>query len=388
MLRALALVALVTLTDARLTKEERLDRHLKLYSELKGTEPVSGVLPKVFKDIKLPMSDGTRLSTIVLSPPFSKAEKWPAVIDRSPYGHFATELLADIFLLFGFVSVEQDMRGAGKSEGNFSLWHSDATDGADTLAWIAAQPWSDGRVFEIGASADGIAAEMMAMSAPPSLKGQFIIFATAEARDTFYPGGAYRQGLIDGWLKGTFGPSSDHPQWEWLIAETKRNEAPGPWWNNVTMFPTQWANITWPTVGWAGWYDIFLKGNLLAFEGVQKKADPKAPPRPHPHSLRPTTAPIAPSPRLCRCAASRTSSSTRAATARTPQPPSRATASRAARRCPSCSASRPSPVRCTTTPPKCRRCALTRTRRLPLAAARSHAEAAEPGSRALRTWTT
>lgn len=270
------LLTLLTTADARLSKVERLERHIRMHAELKGTEPASGIIPSVFKDIQLPMRDGTKLSTIAISPPFSSATKWPAVIDRSPYGHFATELLADIFLLFGFVSVEQDMRGSGKSDGNFSLWHSDANDGADTLAWITAQPWSDGRVFEIGASADGIAAEMMGMSHPKSLMGQFIIFATAEARDTFYPGGAYRQGLIDGWLHGTFGPSSDHPQWESLIAETKTNEAPGKWWDNVTMFPDEWQDITWPTVHWAGWFDIFLKGNLLAFEGVQKKAAPSA----------------------------------------------------------------------------------------------------------------
>ena len=43
--------------------------------------------------------------------------KYTAVIDRSPYGQFAIEMLADIFLLWGMVAVRQDMRGTCKSEG-------------------------------------------------------------------------------------------------------------------------------------------------------------------------------------------------------------------------------------------------------------------------------
>lgn len=71
------------------------------------------------------------------------------------------------------------MRGTCKSEGNFTLWRSDAADAFDTMAWISASNWSDGRVFSIGASADGIASFQMPMDGPPQLKGQFIIVATA-----------------------------------------------------------------------------------------------------------------------------------------------------------------------------------------------------------------
>src|SRR5215216_6256219 len=42
--------------------------------------------------------------------------------------------------------VVQDVRGRFSSEGEFDLHFHEATDGADTIAWAPAQPWSTGIV--------------------------------------------------------------------------------------------------------------------------------------------------------------------------------------------------------------------------------------------------
>ncbi len=223
--------------------------------------------PQVFQELMLPMRDGVKLHTIALSPLFSSKKKWPTVIDRSPYGAFNTELLADLYLLFDFAAVSQDMRGCCQSEGNFTVWHSDENDGLDTVAWILKQPWSDGTVYQIGASADGIGAFELAKGHPTALAGQFIIFATAEARRTFLPGGTYRQNLIEKWLKGTV-PN----QAQGLIDFIKTQEAPSSWWDAVEIKGDQFNAITWPTVHWAGWFDIFLHGHLYSYDGFQKHA--------------------------------------------------------------------------------------------------------------------
>ena len=47
-----------------------------------------------------------------------KGHKYTTVIDRSPYGQTATELIADVFVPFGYASVGQDFRGTERSEGN------------------------------------------------------------------------------------------------------------------------------------------------------------------------------------------------------------------------------------------------------------------------------
>ena len=95
--------------------------HLPISATLTPEEQqVKGFFPKVWKTYMVPMSDGVHLHTNVISPFGSSKTQWPVVIDRSPYGGMHTELLADIFLIYDFIAIGQDMRGTCKSEGNFS----------------------------------------------------------------------------------------------------------------------------------------------------------------------------------------------------------------------------------------------------------------------------
>jgi uncharacterized protein len=234
-----------------------------------------GIFPKVFKAYMVPMSDGVHLHTNVISPPFSGKTKWPAVIDRSPYGGAKTELLADIFLLFDFIAIGQDMRGTCLSEGNFSVFHTDQKDGNDTINWLVEQEWSDGRVFEIGASADGIASLELAIASPKPLQAQFIIFATGEAEETFFPGGAYRYALIEKWINGTI-----PDQAPFVLNSIMKHEGPSKsFWGAVELsggrgVKRKFNRVKWPVVMWAGWYDIFEQGNLETFDGIQHESDP------------------------------------------------------------------------------------------------------------------
>lgn len=84
-------------------------------------------------------------------------QKLTTIVDRSPYGYTHLELMIDLFLPYGFMTVGQDMRGTPKSEGNFTIWHSDANDSQDLGDWIIQQEWSNGKIFSFGASADGLA---------------------------------------------------------------------------------------------------------------------------------------------------------------------------------------------------------------------------------------
>jgi uncharacterized protein len=99
------------------------------------------------------MRDGVKLHTRVVLP--KREGQFPTVLDRSPYGYNHSEILIDVYTLLGFAAVGQDMRGTLKSEGNFTLFHGEGDDGMDTINWIREQPWSDGRIFTFGGSADG-----------------------------------------------------------------------------------------------------------------------------------------------------------------------------------------------------------------------------------------
>ena len=53
-------------------------------------------------------------------------------------------------------------------------------DGYDTVEWIAAQDWSDGKVGLYGFSALGISANFAVASKPPHLKCAVVMVATAD----------------------------------------------------------------------------------------------------------------------------------------------------------------------------------------------------------------
>jgi uncharacterized protein len=96
--------------------------------------------------VMVPMRDGVRLATDVYRPTEGPT---PTLLTRTPYNKDVVAGFSDDLDLFralrvGYAVVAQDVRGRFASEGTFDAYHQEAADGADTIAWIAAQPWSDG----------------------------------------------------------------------------------------------------------------------------------------------------------------------------------------------------------------------------------------------------
>jgi len=129
----------------------------------------------------VPMSDGVQLHTEVDLPPFhDPTKRITAVLERSPYGANAEELIADIFgEVLGYASIRQDFRGTKQSQGEFMAWHDSASDAYDTIEWITKQSWSNGVIFTTGASADAIDELAQLPSPHPALRGQVVIFAVS-----------------------------------------------------------------------------------------------------------------------------------------------------------------------------------------------------------------
>lgn len=241
-----------------------------------GLAPYNKSVPPLNAPIPIPvmirMRDGVDLHTIYMTP--GKEDKtYSTVIDRSPYGATGTELIADVFLPLGYASIEQDFRGTYKSGGKFDLWRKCYNDTYDTVQWIIRQKWSNGKIHIVGGSADGIASLVMAAHPPiEQLVSQFIIWATSEPYLSVYPGGAYRKGLIDNWLNHYIKKTNATA----LEEEARSHESPlDPWWNAVTP-DKSYSNVKAPTVFWAGWYDIFLNGNLVSYEGWKTRTDGKS----------------------------------------------------------------------------------------------------------------
>lgn len=132
------------------------------------------------KSIMVPMRDGVRLSTDLYLPQGIEG-RVPAILVRTPYGKnswrkedgdgglSAVSKPAYFFTGQGFAVVVQDLRGRYESEGTFVFLGGDRKDGVDTLAWIAAQPWSNGKVGMYGCSYLGEVQYQLATQRDPRL---------------------------------------------------------------------------------------------------------------------------------------------------------------------------------------------------------------------------
>ena len=124
------------------------DEAEKLRSRLK-------TIATVEKKLMIPMRDGVRLATDVYLPAEGEGP-FPTIFWRTPY-NFNTlssrrARLAMGAIEKGYAFVIQNERGKFFSEGEWEILGFPRTDGWDALDWIAAQPWSNGRVGTIGCS--------------------------------------------------------------------------------------------------------------------------------------------------------------------------------------------------------------------------------------------
>lgn len=130
------------------------------------------------KNVMLRTRDGTRLASDVYRPARDGefvAGTFPTILCRTAYDKSAQRYVdyADYFTPRGYVVVLQDVRGRHKSEGTGQYRHTanvhEGRDGYDTVEWIAAQPWSDGKVGTVGSSYPGVMQVFMALYRPPHL---------------------------------------------------------------------------------------------------------------------------------------------------------------------------------------------------------------------------
>src|SRR5688500_16535331 len=87
--------------------------------------------------IMLPMRDGTKLATDIYKP--DGAPPFPVILLRTPYNKDMGIAIGPEGNKRGFVIVAQDCRGRFASEGENLPFHTDKSDGYDTIEWVAKQ---------------------------------------------------------------------------------------------------------------------------------------------------------------------------------------------------------------------------------------------------------
>lgn len=139
----------------------------------------------------------------------------------------------------------------------FSFFRDEVAAMKEILAWIQADKSTFPRalpVFSYGFSGPGM---LSYLASYDFSGGQWVEYGTANLRETTYPGGALRNGLLTTWL-GFVDPAA--------IAFVESEEAPVASFWDANQF-TDYERVFWTTLHWAGWADIFQKQQIDAFLG-------------------------------------------------------------------------------------------------------------------------
>jgi putative CocE/NonD family hydrolase len=259
---------------------------------VKGRSASPPKIPAAYSEIgiRIAMPDGVRLSTNVFHP--AGSGRFPAILIRTPYGK-GTLLIPNYqaFVDHGYVVVMQDVRGRYDSEGVFSPLTHEALDGYDTINWIAAQPWSDGKVGMTGGSYLGIAQWKVALLNNPHLKAIFpVVSGWDDYRDRFYsPGGAMKLGHRLLWMSENVrrpGFVPDFKRFIWTLPVRRGDEAStgqklavyqesmdhpadDEYWKALST-KEHIKDVRIPVFAVGGWYDNYVESDLQAFDALHK----------------------------------------------------------------------------------------------------------------------
>lgn len=276
------------------------------------------------RDVPIPMRDGTMLHADVYLP--DREGSYPVLLERTPYNkETSSEIALDtprVYTEHGYAVVIQDVRGRFKSPGDFYPFRDDGwgpnRDGYDSVEWIAAQDWCTGKVGTIGGSYSGVTQYRMLPTRPPHLAAQFVRESSSDYhREWTYRGGALEVGFAMQWAWRVAMSNLDHPELA-AKAETRggleaargrlqaadkephfwlahRPQHPHPlltglydWANDWLEHPNEDAywwdttialkhhEIDTPVWHLGGWFDSFLRGTLVNYEGIVARGMPNA----------------------------------------------------------------------------------------------------------------
>src|SRR3954465_13621220 len=269
------------------------------------------------RDVMVRARDGVGLATDVYRP--HGPGPFPAILERTPYDKSAPsrsertagdprprsrEEVAAYFVAHGYAVVFQNCRGRYRSEGRFTKYLSEAEDGCDTLAWLIAQPWCNGRVATMGLSYAAHTQMALGCLGAPGLAAQFLDcggFSNAYRSGIRHGGAfdlkqatwAYRNALADArdpetravlaaqdiaawfrrmpWTRGN-SPVSAAPEYEEYLFEQWSHGVFDDYWKQLGIyaegFYERYAAV--PAVRLSGWYDPYARTATENYVGLSR----------------------------------------------------------------------------------------------------------------------
>jgi hypothetical protein len=215
------------------------------------------------QSVAIPMRDGNALAADLYMPVgYSTGQRVPVVLVVTPYDKSKpspADLWRECFVNNGYAFVAQDMRGfyASGSQDRGAPRHN---DGYDTVEWLAAQPWCNGKVGMLGYSHLGAAQYETAVTNPPHLACAI----PAQAPGNYYTDPIYptvlRKADYETLLRGVFTSRTQQ-----LISRRIRGQQ-----------ESRLESFNVPMLHSGGWYDFYKEGIIEMFRAVQAHGGPGA----------------------------------------------------------------------------------------------------------------
>jgi uncharacterized protein len=263
---------------------------------------------RIERDVPVPLPDGTTLRADLWRP--AGGAPAPVLLQRTPYDKgFALVVQGGLdparAVAAGYAVVVQDVRGRYASDGTFEPFADEAADGAATIAWLAGQPFCDGRVATYGGSYAGATQLLAAAGGAPALRAMLPHVTTADYHGGWmYEGGAFQLGFALPWARNLAGGELERrkERGEDVAALQERLDAeladPVPAYRRLPLvdqpllaelapYYLDWlahpardaywgarsardglAALAVPALHLGGWHDVFLGGTLATYEDL------------------------------------------------------------------------------------------------------------------------
>ncbi len=256
--------------------------------------------------------DGTKLAVDLYRPAgalVKQGSRFPTLLTRTPYNKRGAEREGWYYAQRGYVVVANDVRGRYASEGSWRMMADDPADGYDVVEWIAAQPWSNGKIGTFGTSYPGGTQHALAELRPPHLTTLIPIDALANCGVSgMRHGGAFELRFMN-WIFQTGAPNSraalanpalrdaliengrrirEHvdslplraglsplkvaPEYEAWLVEALRSGPEAPLWHargmSVVDHVDKYADV--PVLHVTGWYDSWTRQTVLSYQALSR----------------------------------------------------------------------------------------------------------------------
>jgi putative CocE/NonD family hydrolase len=237
------------------------------------------------------MRDGVTLYATVYRP--AEGPPVPAILSRTCYqAHRGVTANAAVdpeqAVPAGYALVVQDVRGTGRSDGEFDPFVNEAADGYDSVEWLAAQEWCNGEVMLSGRSYVGATQWLAAAEQPPSLKAIApVITGSNYFHGWVYQGGAFQLGFNLFWVNLMNGlkrqessfviqtmhlpvkapPLIDEGEAGRFYKRWLEHSTEDDYWRGLSI-NQRYEKVQVPALNVGGWYDVFLGGTLENYRGA------------------------------------------------------------------------------------------------------------------------